>query len=80
MANGHQYWNARDIKVPVLLVCGSADFWSRPEDVIAYEKDLIHCPRKKSVIIPDGTHFIFLDKPEKGREKLIEEIVSFAKQ
>lgn len=77
MANGHQYWKAAELTVPVLLMRGALDCWSRPEDITACCNELTNAPRKKCVVIENGTHMVFLDKPEKGRDQLIREIMTF---
>lgn len=75
MSNGKKYWDAGDISTPSLIMRSELDFWSRPEDLVAIDKDL-KIEKKKIITIP-GTHYLFLDRPERGRDKLIEEIVSF---
>ncbi|MGS2761596.1 alpha/beta fold hydrolase [Sinomicrobium sp. M5D2P9] len=78
MSNGKKYWDAGDITTPSLIMRSELDFWSRPEDIEAMDKDLnIH--EKRVVTIP-GTHYLFLDRPERGRTRLIEEIVKFIRE
>ena len=79
MSNGKQYWNAKSITCPTLILRGHLDFWSRPEDLTAIEQDLINSPKKRIKEIR-GTHYVFLDKPERGRSELINEIVNFIKE
>jgi alpha-beta hydrolase superfamily lysophospholipase len=40
-------------------------------------RDLVHAPIKKSVLIPNATHFVLFEKP---RQQFFEEIASFLKQ
>jgi alpha-beta hydrolase superfamily lysophospholipase len=40
-------------------------------------RDLVHAPAKRSVLIPDATHFILF---EKNRFQFFEEIFNFLKQ
>jgi pimeloyl-ACP methyl ester carboxylesterase len=77
MSLGKKVYDAADIRVPTLVIRGSRDHWSRPEDLTALEKELKHAPRKKLVTIPDATHFVFIDRAERGRAQLIDEIVAF---
>lgn len=77
MAMGHQYWNAIEIRVPTLVIRGALDFWSRPADLSAFCNDLKNAPLKKCVILPEGTHFVFLDRPAHGRSQLLQEIIGF---
>ena len=71
MAHGHQYWNARDIRVPTLIVRSQYDFWSRPVDVKAYYNDLTSAPQREVLELPNATHFVTLDKPAMGRNALV---------
>jgi len=76
LSKGHKFWDAHDLKAPVLYIRGSRDHWSRPEDVDAIKQDLSGRD-SKFVTIPDGTHFLFLDRPEHGRTELLKEIHEF---
>lgn len=76
MSLGKSYWNASSITCPSLILRTKLDFWSRPEDLIAIEKDLINVPKKVIKEIT-GTHYVFLDRQENGRESLIQEIFEF---
>ena len=74
---GQKYWEAADITVPTLVMRGERDHWSRPEDMEALEAELVNVPKVKTVTIADGTHFLFLDRPEHGRDRFISEVLSF---
>ena len=76
MSLGKKYWDAKDIKVPALIIRSELDFWSRPEDLEIIRKDMVNSPRSRFITIP-GTHYVFLDKPERGRQRLIKEILDF---
>ena len=77
MAHGHQYWNARDITRPVLILRSQYDFWSRPIDATAFYQDLSNSPRRSSIELKEATHFVFLDRPAKGRDQLLDAIDRF---
>ncbi len=79
MSNGKKYWDANSITCPTLVLRTDLDFWSRPEDLIAIEKDLVNVKRKRIKEIK-GTHYVFLDRPDRGRKELINEIVNFVKE
>lgn len=79
MSMGEKYWDAKDISCPSLILRTNLDFWSRPADLVAIEKDLINASRKRIHEIK-GTHYVFLDKPQRGRNELITEIVNFIKE
>ena len=67
-----------EVQVPALVIRTELDFWSRPEDLRALEKELVNAPTKKTITIP-GTHYVFLDRPDKGRDRLIGAVLDFLK-
>lgn len=77
LSRGQKLWNAADIRVPALVIRGDRDHWSRPADLQALDAELVNAPRKKMVTIPNGTHFLFLDRPERGRDRFVQEVLSF---
>lgn len=79
MALGRQLWDASFIRVPTLVLASELDFWSRPADRDRLKADLVHAPTVKVVVIPNATHFVHFDRPEHGRQVLIEEVVRFLK-
>jgi pimeloyl-ACP methyl ester carboxylesterase len=78
MARGKKFWDAHDIRVPTLYVRGTRDHWSRPEDLEALKRDLTNA-KAAFQSIPDGTHFLFLDRPERGRSAFLQLILDFLK-
>ncbi len=76
-ATGRPLWSASNIYVPTLVIAGQYDTWSYPEDRAGLMRDLVHAPVKKSVLIPDATHFVLF---EKQRNVFFDEITSFLKQ
>jgi pimeloyl-ACP methyl ester carboxylesterase len=78
-AVGRQLWDASLITVPTLIIAGQRDFWSRPQDREKLQKELVHSPRVKVVVIANATHFVFLDRPEHGRTEFLNEITTFLK-
>jgi pimeloyl-ACP methyl ester carboxylesterase len=77
MSRGHQFWDASDIRAATLIIRGGRDFWSRPEDLIALGRDLTNAARVRQVTIPDGTHFLFNDLPERGRQQFLAEVTAW---
>ena len=75
-ATGRRIWNASSIYVPTLVIAGEFDTWSFPEDRELLMRDLTNAPVKKSVLIPNATHFVLF---EKGRFQLYSEIDAFLK-
>lgn len=76
LATGRQLWNASLIYVPTLVLASERDFWSRAADRQKLKEDLVHAPVTVAVI-PEATHFVHLDREERGRRMLIEEVVGF---
>src|SRR5262249_282613 len=76
---GRQLWDASLIIAPTLVVASGRDFWSRQEDREHLAADLVHCGRVQVVVIPGATHFLHLDRPDRGRTKLLETIAAFLK-
>jgi pimeloyl-ACP methyl ester carboxylesterase len=79
LAVGRQLWDASLITAPTLIVASGRDFWSRPEDRENLAADLVHSPKVKVVVIPDATHFVHLDRPDRGRTELLKTIDAFLK-
>jgi pimeloyl-ACP methyl ester carboxylesterase len=78
LATGRQLWDASFIYVPTLVLASERDFWSRPADREKIAHDLVHAP-VKVVVIPNATHFVHLDRPERGRSVLLDEMIRFLK-
>ncbi|PKA44868.1 alpha/beta hydrolase (plasmid) [Rhizobium sullae] len=77
LASGRQLWDAASITARVLIIRSENDFWSRPDDVKMLEGHLVNAARARSVTIPDATHYVHLDRSERGRSQFIAEVVSF---
>ena len=76
-ATGRPLWNASNIYAPTLVIAGAFDTWSFPEDREGLMRDLVHAPVKRSVLIPDATHFVLF---EKNRQQFFDEILKFLKE
>jgi len=76
-ATGRPLWHAANIYVPTLVVAGAFDTWSFPEDREGLMRDLVHAPVKRSILIPNATHFVLFEKP---RFQFFEEIWKFLKE
>lgn len=80
LAVGRQLWDASLIAAPTLVVASGRDFWSRPDDRENLAADLVHSPRVQVRVIPGATHFVHLDRPDRGRAELLEMITAFLKK
>ena len=77
LATGHALWDASLIRAPTLVLASERDFWSRPADRERLRADLVHAPRVSVVVIPEATHHVHLDRPERGRTLLLEAVLAF---
>lgn len=76
-AGGRRLFDASFITAPVLVVRSERDFWSRPEDAEAFARDAVRAASVRTVTIPGATHYVHLDRPERGRERLMGELAGF---
>lgn len=76
-ASGRRIFDASSITSRVLVIRSERDFWSRPEDAQAFARDAVHATSLRVVTLPEATHFVHLDRPERGRDQLLQEVTSF---
>ncbi len=79
LATGRQLWDASMITAPTLVLASELDFWSRPQDRELLQEHLVHAAHVKVVVLRGATHFVHLDRPEHGREIMMEEILNFVR-
>ncbi|WP_119167573.1 alpha/beta fold hydrolase [Algihabitans albus] len=79
LATGAALWDARLIAADVLVVRSEIDFWSRPEDVTLLSAHLGARDRGqlRVVEIPQATHFVHLDRAERGRDAFLQAVTTF---
>jgi len=77
LAAGRKLWNAGPITARVLIVRSEADFWSRPEDMTTLAADLTSAARVRAVTIGQATHYVHLDRNERGRNAFLAEVTRF---
>jgi len=75
-ASGRRLFDASSITAHVLVVRSERDFWSRPEDVEAFAQDAVRARSVRIVTLADATHFVHLDRAERGRDRLMSEVVA----
>ncbi|MFZ5781544.1 MAG: alpha/beta fold hydrolase [Pseudomonadota bacterium] len=76
-ASGRRLFDAASISAHLLVFRAELDFWSRPEDVEALVRDASRASSVEAVSLPQATHFVHLDRPERGRDALLTEIHAF---
>jgi pimeloyl-ACP methyl ester carboxylesterase len=77
MSRGVRFWSAEEIRAATLVVRGTRDFWSRPADLDTIARELVNAPRVRTVTIPDGTHYLHNDRPERGRRAFLDALLDF---
>jgi pimeloyl-ACP methyl ester carboxylesterase len=79
-AAGRRLYDASSVTARVLVVRSERDFWSRPEDATSFMHDAVRAQSTRILLIPGATHFVHLDRPERGREQLLQQLVAFCQQ
>jgi pimeloyl-ACP methyl ester carboxylesterase len=77
LASGRQLWDAASITARVLIIRSGNDFWSRPEDVTKLQEHLVRAAAVRTVTIPNATHYVHLDRADKGRDRFLAEVRAF---
>lgn len=80
LAAGRKLWDARSVTANVLVVRSEGDFWSRPEDVTKLQAELVNASSVRTVAIPQATHFVHLDRGERGRDLFLAEVMRFLRK
>lgn len=73
-AGGRRLFDAGSIAAHTLIVRSERDFWSRPDDAQAMARDAGRARSVEILALPDATHFVHLERPERGRARLIEAV------
>ncbi|WP_211857030.1 alpha/beta fold hydrolase [Plastoroseomonas hellenica] len=77
LASGRKLWDAATITARVLIMRSGNDFWSRPEDVAGLQRELTSARSLRAVTIPGATHYVHLDRPERGRDEFLRDVAAF---
>lgn len=77
LSRGHRPFDPGGITARVLAIRSEHDFWSRPLDLEAIQDDLSDAASVETLTLPDATHFAHLDRPERGREHLLDRVSRF---
>lgn len=76
-AIGRQLYDCSSILGSVLIVRSENDFWSRPQDSETLASQLSAAKQVSILTIPQATHFVHLDRAEKGRATLVNAVLDF---
>jgi pimeloyl-ACP methyl ester carboxylesterase len=74
-ACGRRLYDAGSITAPVLLLRSEHDFWSRQADLGTFTTDAGRSPSVKTATLAGAGHFVHLDRPDRGRDRLLAELV-----
>ncbi len=77
ITTGRQAWDAGLVRAPALIVFSEKDFWSRAEDRDRLKAHLINAGEVQVVTLAGATHYAHLDRPERGRQALIDALKAF---
>jgi pimeloyl-ACP methyl ester carboxylesterase len=77
IVRGRQSWDAGLIQAPALIVFSEHDAWSRAEDRDRLKAHLVNAGEVKVVTLAGATHYAHLDRPERGRQALIDALKPF---
>jgi pimeloyl-ACP methyl ester carboxylesterase len=76
IGKGRKLVDACLVQAKVLIIRPTLDYFSRREDVEALREDLV-CAERVELWEPEATHFVLLDRPERGRTATIETMLRF---
>ena len=76
-AIGRQLYDGSSILGSVLIVRSENDFWSCPQDTETLAGHLNSAKQVSILTIPQATHFVHLDRAEKGRTTLLSAWLDF---
>jgi pimeloyl-ACP methyl ester carboxylesterase len=77
ITTGRQAWDAGLVRAPALILFAERDFWSRAEDRDRLKAHLINAGEVQVVTLAGATHYAHLDRPERGRQALIDALKAF---
>jgi pimeloyl-ACP methyl ester carboxylesterase len=77
ITSGRQAWDAGLVRAPALILFSERDFWSRAEDRDRLKAHLINAGEVQVVTLAGATHYAHLDRPERGRQALIDALKAF---
>ncbi|MGP4016615.1 alpha/beta fold hydrolase [Saccharopolyspora sp. 5N708] len=77
LTTGRQLWDASLITASTLILRSENDFWSRPADSELLASHLVHARAVRNVQLADATHYVHLDRAERGRAQFLTEVREF---
>jgi hypothetical protein len=74
---GETLVHANQVSCKVQIIRPQLDYFSRPEDVAALKRDLVNAAEVQCFEPANATHYVLLDRPEKGRTATLSAIATF---
>jgi pimeloyl-ACP methyl ester carboxylesterase len=74
---GEKLVHANQVRCKVLVIRPTLDYFSRPEDVSELQRDLVNAEKVVVWEPENATHYVLLDRPERGRDATIAAILDF---
>jgi pimeloyl-ACP methyl ester carboxylesterase len=79
MGKGHKLVHANQVYARTMIIRPELDFLCRPGDVAELKADLVNAEEVRVYEPENTTHYLVVDRPERGRAAAIEEILDFLK-
>ncbi|WP_423296029.1 alpha/beta hydrolase [Ancylobacter sp. VNQ12] len=80
MGRGEKLVHASQVYCKVLIIRPGLDYFSRPADIESLRADLVNAEQVVTWEPENTTHYIILDRPERGRTAAIEKIIDFIRR
>lgn len=77
MGRGQKLVHASQVYARVLIIRPELDYFSRPDDIVALQSDLVHAAEVELWEPENATHYVILDRPERGRDATLNKICQF---
>ncbi|MBX9738592.1 MAG: alpha/beta hydrolase [Beijerinckiaceae bacterium] len=77
IGRGQKLVHACQVQCRVLIIRPELDYFSRPEDVAALKEDLVNAEEVQVWEPANTTHYLILDRPERGRTAALDTVSGF---
>ncbi len=74
---GEKLVHANQVRCKVMIIRPELDYFSRPEDVAELRRDLVNAETIRLWEPRNATHYVLLDRPERGRAATIAAMLDF---
>jgi pimeloyl-ACP methyl ester carboxylesterase len=74
LSRGHRPFDPGAITARTIIIRSELDFWSRPTDLTAAAHELKSARHVQTLQLDNATHFAHLDRPQRGRTRMLHAI------